>query len=151
MTTKEYLGQMRNIDNRINDKIEESEKWMMIAKGTGLSMSEDRVQTSPKYDRMGDAVALAVDYEKESGELAADLAKLKHRIIEQIDGIGNELYYNILKTHYIKQKSLAETSYILHYSYKQLKRHYEEAISEFEKIYGQEYLLECPIMSTNVH
>lgn len=151
MTTKEYLGQIRNIDNRIRDKIEEAERWRNIACKTGnSSMSENKVQTSKSFDPMGDAVSLAVDYEKESMQMSIDLTKLKHKIIWQIDNIGDDLYYNILKSYYIKQNSLMETSHILYYSYKQLKRHYEDALKMFEEKYGNEYAGECPVMSINV-
>ena len=138
--TKKYLGQVKNIDKRIKDKIEESEKWRNIAKGTGSFNSDVKVKSSPNQDKMGDAVSLAVDYEKESKTLAIELTELKHRIIQQIDGIKDELFYNILKSYYIKNKSLAEISVLENYSYKQMKRLYENAILKFEELYGQEYL-----------
>ena len=140
MTTKEYLGKLKNIDNRIRDKIEEADKWMSIAERQGGNSCDDRVQTSKKYDKMGDAIALAVDYEAESRKLAKELTVLKNKIIKQIDAIENELYYNILKAYYIKEQGFGEIAYVEHYSYKQIRRYYEQAINAFETKYGSEYL-----------
>lgn len=140
MDTKTYLGQLKNIDRRIKDKIEEAEKWKYIAVGTSSGMESDKVQTSPRYDKMGDAVSLAVDYEKESRELARRLTLLKHKVIEQIDQMESELFYNILKEYYIKNMSLAQISVELGYSYRQTTRFYREALISFEKMHGNEYL-----------
>ena len=141
MDTKKYLGQLENIDRRIKDKISESERWRSIAKGAKYGNNDgSRVQTSVNYDKLGDAVSLAVDYENESKELARQLALLKHKITKQIDGMENELFYNILKSHYINEKSFVEIAAQEHYSYKQIKRYYEQAIIYFEKKYGSEYL-----------
>lgn len=152
MNTKQYLNQLKNIDNRITDKIEESERWKSIATGTGCAGGGEKVQTSMRYDKMGDAVALAVDYENESKELAKQLVELKHIITKQIDSMENELFYNILKGYYIKEKSLGELAVQESYSYKQIKRYFEQAIKEFEKKYGNCYadIKSCPKMSKDV-
>lgn len=149
MNVKQYLGQMKNIEKRIKDKLLEAESWRLIAQGTTVGNNPDKVQTSPSYDKMGDAVAQAIDYEQESLDLAKRLTELKHTITKQIDGMADELHYNILKTHYIQGKSLMEIAVIEHYSYKQLKRHYDEALIEFEKMYKNQFV--SVIMSTNVH
>lgn len=157
MNTKKYLDQLKNIDRRISDKIEEAEMWKNIALGTHSTVNEDRVQTSPKYDKMGDAISLAVDFEMESNRLAKELSELKRKITFQIDSMENELFYNILKAYYIKNKSLMEIAVSENYSYKQLKRHYESALKEFEKMFENQYFFidmsvyvqKCPQMSTS--
>lgn len=139
MLTKAYLDKLNNIDRRIKDKLEESEKWRAIAESTGQSDYKERVQSSPKYDKMADAVTLAVYFEDESKEEARKLVVLKDTITKQIDGIGNELYYNILKSMYIHGYDLTKIGVIEGYSYKQIKRHYEKAIVCFGEKYGYEY------------
>lgn len=141
MTTKEYLGQMKNIDRQIKDKLDEAERWRAIAENKSVSIGEISVQTSKNYDKMGDAVSLALDYEDESRKLAACLVKTKHKITRQIDLLGdNPLYYNILKTYYIQEKTLNEISVDIGYSYKQTERHYKKALNAFESKYGHQYL-----------
>lgn len=140
MTTEAYLSQIKNIDNRIKDKQEESLKWHDIAIGRGAGLSEDKVQTSMNYDKMGDAATLAVFYEQESKEIAYQLTQLKHRIIEQIDSIKDEILYNILVGYYIYDRTMSDVACDLRYSYKQTKRYHKKALELFEEVYGSEYL-----------
>lgn len=140
MTTRSYLKQLTNIDRRIKDKIEEAQRWFDIATDRSVRQKEINVQTSGSKDRMGDAVAYSIDCRNEADELAMQLARLKHTIISQIDGMEDDNHYNILKSFYIRGKSLTEISVEEHYSYKQVKRYFEQSLKEFEKRYGSTYL-----------
>ena len=72
METKTYLEQIRSIDRRIANKMREAQKWRDLAYGSGScsNMNENKVQTSKRYDRMGDAVSIGVDAEREAMEKA---------------------------------------------------------------------------------
>ena len=156
MTTIEYLGQLKNIDRRIKDKIEEADKWRQIADSRKSPALNEKVQGTRKMDKEADAYTLAADYEIESRLLAAELSKLKNCVIKQIDGIDDELFYNILKSFYIQEKSFTEIAAEEGYSYKQIKRQYEVAVKCFDEKYGMIYakskklsydVPKCPIMS----
>ena len=135
METSQYLGQLKNIDRRIKDKIKEADRWRDIADGrTSIAITE-RVKSSPKYDKQGDAIAIAVDFEEESRMMAIQLENLKDKITKQIDGVENELYYNILKSFYIQEKSFTEIAAEEGYSYKQIKRYYDKSLEYFGKKY----------------
>lgn len=141
MNTKQYLGQMRNIDRLISDKLDEAERWRAIAENKAVNIGEISVQTSKNYDKMGDAVSLALDFENECRRLATDLVRIKHRITRQIDLLGdNPLFYNILKAYYIREKTLNEIAVDIGYSYKQTERYYKNSLSAFELKYGYLYL-----------
>lgn len=147
MTTREYLGQLKNIDKRIRDKIEEAERWFGIASGTGYTLKEINVQTSKKFDKLENAVIMAIRYEEESRELSVYLTKLKHRIIEQIDGMTNETYYNVLKDYYLRDMTISEIAKKQNYSTKQMGRIFDKAINSFEDIYYENYrdlTIRCP-------
>lgn len=156
MTTKEYLGQMKNIDRFIRDKLEEAEKWRTIAEKTTGNLNEICVQTTKQPDKMATAVARLVDLVEESDKLALDLINLKEIITKQIDELhrlefNNE--YMILKSYYVHGRSLGYIALDSHYSYKQTKRNFEKAIKRFESIFGENYLEDvqkCPVMSTVV-
>lgn len=159
MTTKEYLGQMRNIDQLIKDKIEEAERWRSIAEKMTGNINEICVQTSKEPDKMANAVVRLVDLMEESDEQAVNLIELKHKVIQQIDGLHDLGYikdYNILKSYYVQEKSLSLIARECYYSYKQMKRLYEKAILRFGEIYGDTYfepeenVQKCPEMSTGV-
>lgn len=156
MTTKEYLGQMKNVDCFIRDKLEEAEKWRAIAEKITGNLNDVCVQTTKQPDKMANAVTRLVDLVRESDKMAFDLINLKEKIISQIDELhkmGFNVEYNILKSYYVNERSLAFIALDSHYSYKQTKRNYEKAIRRFESIFGETYLGDvhkCPQMSSGV-
>lgn len=135
MQVERYLGQLKNIDRRIKDKIKEADSWRDIADGRTSVVPTDKVKTSKKYDRQGDAIAIAVDLEEESRLLAVKLENLKDKITKEIDGVENELYYNILKSFYIQEKNFTEIAAEEGYSYKQIKRYYQKSLDYFGEKY----------------
>ena len=139
MKTREYLSQLKNIDKRIRDKIEEAERWYGIATGTGYTLKEINVQTSKKFDKMENAIIMAIRYEEESRELSVYLTKLKHHIIEQIDGMTNETYYNVLKDYYVRDMPIKEIAKKQGYSTRQITRIHESALTAFEDMYFENY------------
>lgn len=139
MTTREYLGQLKNIDKRIRDKIEEAERWYGIATGTGYTLKEINVQTSKKFDKMENAIIMAMQYEEESRELSVYLTKLKHHIIGQIDGMTNETYYNVLKDYYVRDMTIKDIAKKQGYSTRQIMRIHESALTAFEDMYYENY------------
>lgn len=144
MTSKEYLSQVSNIDNRIKDLLKEATRWYDIATSTGNSdMTQPKVQSSPDPDRIGDVVGKVVDYQRKCIELARQKTELKHTIIEQIKslkGEKGEIYYNLLYGHYVDKKRLGELAVENDYSYRQTLTLYNQGLSEFEKRYGTQYL-----------
>lgn len=139
MTTREYLSQLKNIDKRIRDKIEESERWYGISTGTGYTLKEINVQTSKKFDKMENAIIMAMQYEEESRELSVYLTKLKHHIIGQIDGMTNETYYNVLKDYYVRDMGIKDIAKKQGYSTRQITRIHESALATFEDMYYENY------------
>jgi hypothetical protein len=143
MNTKEYLGQMRNIDRFIKDKLEEAEKWRAIAENMTGNLNEICVQTTKQPDKMASAVIKLVDLLRESDEEALSLINIKETIIKQIDELyrmGFDKDYMILKSYYVQERSLAYIALDSQYSYKQTKRNYEKAIRRFESVFGEKYL-----------
>ena len=143
MNTKEYLGQMRNIDRFIKDKLEEAEKWRAIAENMTGNLNEICVQTTKQPDKMASAVIKLVDLLRESDEEALSLINIKETIIKQIDELyrlGFDKDYMILKSYYVQERSLSYIALDSQYSYKQTKRNYEKAIRRFESVFGEKYL-----------
>lgn len=139
MTTKEYLYQLRNIDKRIQDKLRESIEWREIAMSNSINIPEVSVQSSPKQDVMADAVAKAVDYEREASQIAVQMTELKYKIIRQIDGITDEPTYNVLKEHFVQQVGIGTLADKYYVSYNCMKYRIKNAIKVFEKEYGSNW------------
>lgn len=142
MTTKEYLEQVRHITKRIQDKIAEAEMWKSIALGGSAGGGDDlavRVQTSKRYDKMGDAVVNYVDYTAESYKAARKLAELKYKVSKQIDDLPNDIHYSILKSYYILDKNHDEIMDEVGYEKSQYYKHFKAALDSFEELYIDSY------------
>ena len=145
MQTREYLGQLKNLDNRIKNLIKEVDRWYDVATSTGSTdLSAVKVQTSPNPDRIGSLVGKVVDYQNKCKKEADDYIELRKTIINQINGLkgedNKELYYNVLYGYYVDDKSFSVLVVELNYSYRQIKRYYSDALKMFEDMYGYLYL-----------
>lgn len=140
MTTKQYLGQLSNIDRRIKDQMSEYRKWIDIATSTSSNNSGERVQSSGSHDKMADAVIKAIEYSKEANEEATRLTELKHTISRQICSIKDEEHYNILYEYFVEDRQIKELRLNKDYSYKHLRRLLSEAMNHFEDLYGANYI-----------
>jgi hypothetical protein len=91
-------------------------------------------------DRLGSTVAKIVDLEQETDKLVDDfLAKRKH-IVGQIDEIKNSDYYQILSLRYVHSETFEGIANKTHWSIRKVFSLHGEALLEFERLYGRQYL-----------
>lgn len=140
MDTKKYLGQIERLDRMIQNKLSEISQLKHIATSITIAPKEVNVQTSSDKDRMGNAVAKLIDLEKETDKLVDDYIDKRKRIIEQIDSIKDTNMYHVLSERYIARKDLSVIAVEMGYSFKQVCRIHGNALAEFERMYGKEYL-----------
>lgn len=140
MDTKTYLHQIERLDRMIQNKLSEIEQLKHIATSITIAPKEVNVQTSSDKDRMGSSVAKLLDLEKETDRLVDDYIYKRKRIIEQIDSIGDTNMYHVLSERYIMRKDLSVIAVEMGYSFKQVCRIHGNALVEFERLYGKEYL-----------
>lgn len=140
MTTKNYLEQIERLDRMIQNKLSEIEQLKHIATSITIAPKEVNVQVSSDKDRMGSAVAKLIDLEKETDRLVDEYIDKRKRIIEQIDSIKDTNMYHILSEKYISRKGLSVIAVEMGYSFKQVCRIHGNALAEFERLYGREYL-----------
>lgn len=140
MTTKEYLSQIERLDRMIQNKLSEISQLKHIATSITIAPKEVNVQASNDKDRMGNSVAKLVDLENETDKLVDDYIDKRKRIIEQIDSIKDTNMYHVLSERYISRKDLGVIAVEMGYSFKQICRIHGNALTEFERLYGSEYL-----------
>jgi hypothetical protein len=138
MEVREYLWQLKNIDKRIEDKMEEAQRWRDIAENVTSKLNKDKVQTSPKPDKMADAITNAIQYERESQELARKLAEFKNKVSLMIDDIDDIRYYELLKKFFIFDMKYADIQSALDRSYRHVRRELDKAIEFFGNKYVDE-------------
>lgn len=139
MTTKEYLCQISRLDRMINNKLSEISQLRELAMSVSAVKNEERVQTTPNFDKIGTAYCKIEEMEEKLDKLIDEFVDKKNLIISQIDKIENETYYEILFARYIEKKTFEKIADEMTYSWRQVIRLHGRALQEFEKKYGNTY------------
>lgn len=140
MTTKQYLNQIARINRMINNKLSEIYQLKTMVCSISVSMNEDNVQTSQGNDILGNSVAKIIDLENEINKAIDAYVDKKEHIILQIDSIQEIMEYQVLFSRYIEFKTFEQIAADNNYSVRQILRIHGNALVEFEKKFGQEYL-----------
>lgn len=140
MDTKQYLQQISRLDRLINNKLSEISQLRELAYGISAATNEERVQTTPNFDKIGTAYCKIEEMEEKLDKLIDEYIDKKNLIISQIDKIENEIYYEILFARYIEKKTFEKIADEMTYSWRQIIRIHGRALQEFERIYGDTYI-----------
>ena len=140
MDTKQYLSQIERLDKMIQNKLSEIYQLKTMACSVTVSNEKERVQTSSDNDRLGSTVAKIVDLEKETDMLVDRFIDKRSHIISQIDGLDNIDYYHVLSMRYVARNTFEEIAKKTNWSIRKVFSIHGEALKEFERLYGHEYL-----------
>ena len=140
MTTKEYLCQISRLDRMINNKLSEISQLRELAMSVSAITNEERVQTTPNFDKIGTAYCKIEAMEEKLDKLIDEFVDKKNLIISQIDKIENETYYEILFARYIEKKTFEKIADEMNYSFRNTTRLHGLALREFERKFGEKYL-----------
>ena len=140
MDTKQYLGQIGRLDRMIKNKMTELSQYKDLAYGLSAITNEERVQTTPEFDKMSGKVAKIIEIEQKIDSLIDEYVDKKNLIISQIDKIENETYYEILFARYIEKKTFEKIADEMNYSFRNTTRIHGRALREFENKFGKTYL-----------
>ena len=140
MTTKQYLNQIARINRMINNKLAEIYQLKTMVCSISVSANEDKVQSSSDKDKLGSAVAKIVDLENEINKAIDIYVDKTEQIVSQIDSIKDIMEYQVLFSRYIEHKTFEQIAEDNDYSVRQILRIHGNALVEFEKKFGQEYL-----------
>lgn len=139
LETKQYLGQISRLDRMIKNKMTELSQYRDLIYGLSAVVNEERVQTSPDFDKMSGKVDKILKMESKIDNLIDEYVDKKNLIISQIDSMENETYYEILFARYIEKKTFEKIADEMMYSWRQIIRLHGLALKEFEKFYGKTY------------
>lgn len=141
MDTKTYLQQISRLDRMINNKLSEIQQFRELARSVSAVKNEERVKTSPNFDKIGSTYCKIEKMEEELDDLIDKYVDKKNFIVSQIDGIDNETYYHILFARYVEKKTFKKIADEMTYSFRNVTRLHGRALQEFEKKYGNLYKL----------
>lgn len=141
MTAKQYLQSYKKYEryyNAVIEQIKSIESEMISLKSPNF---DERVQTSPKNDPIGEMVC---SLEKEKGRLGMKMTEYKGRMllikrqVSEIDSINND-YYIVLLFRYILNKDWRFICDNLHLSRTQANVVHGRALLEFDALFSQFY------------
>ena len=140
MTTKEYLSQISRLNTTIKNKLSEISQIRELSYSISAISSEEKVKTTLTYDKIGSTYAKIDALQHQLNQIIYEYVDRKNEIIAQIDNMENEIFYDILFSRYVEQKTFERIAQDMNYSFRQITRLHEKALKEFEKKYGATYL-----------
>ena len=148
MTVKNYLGQIRQLDLMINQRIEQVEELKRIAAGIkSPEMKMSMVQTSKDGDPIGKYVNKYLDTEKEIDDMIDMYVNLKNKIIGEIQALPDHRMVELLYLRYIRYLRIEEIACTMKkrngnpYSYDHIQRLHALSLHEFYKCHGNAVLI----------
>ena len=120
MTAKEYLGQARFLDMRINSKIQQVASLNELATKCTATISA----------RMADAVVKIIDLQEEINRDIDKLVELKREIMEVIRAVPNAEYQTVLEKRYLCFSAWEQIAEDMNYSIQHIHRMHSAALNE---------------------
>lgn len=138
-TIKEYLGQVRRLNEIINQKQLQVYELRELAKSQGsIDYSAVRVQSSSSATGKIDFVIKYIDLERAITREIERYIDKKNEILNQIHQLCDVEHMKVLHGKYIELKTFEEIAVEMKYCTRQVYRIHGHALQEFEKIYGGE-------------
>lgn len=135
LTAKQYLDQLRVIDTKINQKMEELADLMTAATSTGaIDYSKDRVQTSPQ-NAQENRICKYVDLDAEINREIDEFVDIKHRITKEIQELNVDYYIKILFKVYVQYKTVKDAANEIGLSYQYVRDLHKKALEAFEELH----------------
>lgn len=137
MKAKEYLQQLQRLDTVINQKIKEVDDLRLKSRSVGsIDYSKERVQTSPSGDApFVKLIGRIIDLEAEINAEIDAFVDDKHKIINQIQGLKNSKYIEILYKHYVEFKRLEVVAVEMNFTYQYVVELHGYALKDFQTTY----------------
>ena len=117
MTMKEYLKQIKVLDHKIKHKESQlRELRSRIMQAGGVNYECERVQSSPKGDRIADEVIRMITLENDIAAERIEYLEKKQQIINLIYRLENATYIDVLIKRYVDGKSFQKIALDMNYS-----------------------------------
>ena len=140
MTTKEYLGQIRDARRRMNEKQAEINRLRDRLVNITVNLENEHVSSSSDPDKIGSMIATILDREAELKEYVDSCMKQEREITALIDSIEKTQLREVLYWRYVEEmtfESIAVTC--MDITFRHVLRLHGQALKEFEEKYGALY------------
>lgn len=133
MWGKCFLNKIYRLDIKIKQIEDEIIRLQLTACGTGGLNTNERVQTSITFDKMGEAVAEIVELEKSMYEANSRMNKERFMIIDMIQRLENPKHVQVLYKRFVERKRWEVIAVEMGYDYSYVQRLCKKALKKFEK------------------
>lgn len=135
MKAKEYLKKLQWLDTAITQKISELDDLRMkLCSVSGIDYSKEQVQSTHSGDAaFVNTICKIEELEKEVDAEIDNFIVEKHKIINQIQKLGNTKHIDILYKKYVEFKSLELVSVEMNYTYQYIVLLHGYALKEFQE------------------
>ena len=144
MNAKDFLNQLKKIEESIKDKLEEVANLKSIALTVvavtnnvtieGEKHSAERVQSSGSQQKMADAVCKYVDLEKEIDSDIDRMVEKRDEVLAIINKLDKPVQCAILRKKYVQFKSFKRIAEELNYTYQYIIEQHNKALKNLQKI-----------------
>lgn len=136
MTAKEHLQSVYAISQKINrlQARREDIRNDLYSLG-GMDMSADRVQTSPKGDRMLELIATVDEIERDLVDEIKELTEDKQKIIREIERVPQENYKQLLYDRYVLCQRWEKIALDRNKGVRWIYRLHGKSLQAFEKVW----------------
>ena len=138
MKAKDYLKHLKYLDTSINQKIQElADLRLKAISPTGIDYSKEHIKTSVDGEApFVKTVYKIIELENEINDEINKFVEEKHKIINQIQGLKDTRYVEILFKRYVEFKTLETISVEMNYTYQYTRELHGYALQLFQKTYN---------------
>ena len=133
MSAKDELSQYKFKAKRVQEALEEYEKYLDRATKVTAMMDENPAKTNMNSDKVGNNAAIMADLNNEYKERWVEAERRRLELVDNINKL-KEPYRTILIERYIHDKNFENIAVELGYSYDRTIHLHGEALQEFDKI-----------------
>ena len=142
MTAKTYLSQIRALDIKINDGIEELAQLKALATKVTAALGNEVVSSSKSPDKMTDVVAKIVKLQEDLNRDVDKYVDIKREATELLSKVENPTHYKILHSRYVLYKTWEQIACEIGFTYQWVCQLHGVALLEFEKILKKTVVLD---------
>ncbi len=141
--TKRYLSEISRMTTIIENREMDKAKWEALACSISAKIKDDMVQTTPRFDKIGDYATEIVTLDKE----IEACRKRKMKIIHQIESMPNVNHVTALSMLYVREMNIFDVAENRDRCLRTAQRDIAAAHKAFEELYGSTYLKKPVIVS----
>lgn len=144
MEAKDFLNQLKRMEDSIKDKLEEVAQLKSIALTVvavsnnviieGEKHSAERVQSSGSQQKMADAVCKYVDLEKEIDDDIDRMVDKREEVLAVINMLDKPVQCSVLRKKYVQFKSFKRIAEEMNYTYQYIIEQHNKALKNLQKI-----------------